>query len=405
MLRTPCCLFLLIPSCYAHLLKQLVFVVVFVGLPACRRVRLAGESAMSQRPYAGNMAPQVMLRDFLLHVVSLSDCRLAGKEPASAPTEMHVEARGVVMNAIDGVALLNSMYCDRETASDGNCGPDSLLRNFETLGPVTPAIRQTLQILQQRRRPAALQHARAQLAKWVETHAAMSLMPDVTLADLVLMDKRYTSIADYARVMSRPRAWVDSPMLVAASGFFEIQLVVFVGKGEPQLLISPTVSGRDELPVVVIACVANVHYMALLPMNTEDLCETSAPPRGDPLLDEIAQARPGSLTPNHEVLQDASPVEEHEAYRGGLQSNAGMPAAMDEATVNFFRHCEAVASFDPWSIPSLNPSHTCDGKDVQSNSSFVLKCRSAIKILQMENDDVASGLLGKEFMTAIAKNT
>ena len=67
---------------------------------------------MSQRPYAGNMAPQVMLRDFLVHVVSVLDRRLAGKEPASAPAEMHVEARGVVWNAIDEAAVLNAMYCD-----------------------------------------------------------------------------------------------------------------------------------------------------------------------------------------------------------------------------------------------------------------------------------------------------
>ena len=347
-----------------------------------------------------------MRQDFLLQVVSLLDRRLAGEEPASAPAKMHLEAMRTVMDAIDKVAERNSMYCDRETANDGNCGPDSLLRNFETLGPASPAIRHTLQILQKRGRPAALQHVRVQLAKWVETHAAMSLMPNVTLADLVLMEQRYTSVVDYVRVMSQPRAWVDSPMLVAASGFFEIQIVMLAGDKEPQLLISPTVVGRDKLPAVAMACIANVHYIALRPVNREDLCETNARSSGDRLLDELSQQRQDTLARYHEVLQDSSQVEEHEVYRGVSQPNTGMPVAMDDATVKFFTHCEAVASFNPWSVPSPDPSHTSKViEDAQSSSLFVLKCRSAIKIMQIEQEDTASGLLGKELLIAIAKKT
>ena len=52
-------------------------------------------------------------------------------------------------------------------------------------------------------------------------------------------------------------------MLLAASGFFELQIVMLVGREEPQLLISPTVVGREELPVATMACIANIHFMAL----------------------------------------------------------------------------------------------------------------------------------------------
>ena len=52
-------------------------------------------------------------------------------------------------------------------------------------------------------------------------------------------------------------------MLLAASGFFELQIVMLVGREEPQVLISPTVVGREELPVATMACIANIHFMAL----------------------------------------------------------------------------------------------------------------------------------------------
>jgi hypothetical protein len=104
------------------------------------------------------------------------------------------------------------------------------------------------------------------LTTWIKSHASNQVLPQVTLRNFCEMESLHSSFAAYLANMLTPHSWIDARMLYAASAVFELQIVMIVGDGEPQLIAAHTVAGRsDPLPMAVIANVCNVHFWALTP--------------------------------------------------------------------------------------------------------------------------------------------
>ena len=62
-------------------------------------------------------------------------------------------------------------------AADGNCGPDAILRNLETMNLSCHHCQQILEVLRRRGRAAALQALRLKLLIWLRDHRGDEVLP------------------------------------------------------------------------------------------------------------------------------------------------------------------------------------------------------------------------------------
>ena len=115
------------------------------------------------------------------------------------------------------------------------------------------------------------------------------IAPGVSFEQWVTMEG-FESMAAYIAHMQRPGTWVDTPMLTAASGLFGMQIIVFVGRGDPQLLAAPSVQNLLIAPMATIACVANVHFFAVHP-EVHDV-DTHIPQPAEPCASSDAELLP-----------------------------------------------------------------------------------------------------------------
>jgi hypothetical protein len=102
------------------------------------------------------------------------------------------------------------------------------LRNILRLQLGNQRAQQIITHFQSHGRDAALQAMRCMLLLWIRDNANVEPLPGVSVASWVCMEG-YASMQAFIEAMRKPRVWVDTPMLVAASGVFEIQVVCFVG--------------------------------------------------------------------------------------------------------------------------------------------------------------------------------
>ena len=351
------------------------------------RLLLLALQAQSAPRFVRIGPPHSHLHDRVLAAVSNAEEAMSG-QATGLPATASLPAE--VVDAVDRAANENDLFVDRDTADDGNCGPDAILRTMETLGPVTRRAREALNILETRGRAAAIQWIRETCAAWVEAHACMMLVPGVSLSDLVLMEQRYTSVRDYARAMSASKVWIDTPMLVAASAIFEVQIVMFVGAGEPHLLMSPTLAGRSQIHTITLACISNVHFVALRPKPPNDDDTAPIHSETDPLLNYLASAIEDSSNESSAEYDNTVTVS-HTVPDTGLLVDADEP---------FYDRCEKIIEFRPWDMPTVH--HNVQTGGVQQNALEVLRMRNAAKMLQMEDVDKTSGE-NRETLHAIAR--
>jgi len=146
----------------------------------------------------------------------------------SRPAEM-----AIVEQMMAQAVSQNGLRLDLETASNGDCGPDAVLRNILRLQLQGQRARQIARHFQQHGREGALQALRYMLLIWLRDHAHVEIVPGTTIEAWVCMGE-YASLEAYIAAMRQPRTWIDTPMLVAASAVFDMQFVIFVGRGEPE---------------------------------------------------------------------------------------------------------------------------------------------------------------------------
>lgn len=93
--------------------------------------------------------------------------------------------------AINSAAAKNGLQVDTDTAADGDCGPDALLRNLER--HAADGDYGTRACTQLKGRKPALNLLRKLLVQRVKSHSSTSVLPDLTLRALCCMDSHYTS--------------------------------------------------------------------------------------------------------------------------------------------------------------------------------------------------------------------
>ena len=197
--------------------------------------------------------------------VAIAYSCLTSLPPAPAPEEELPNGWNQVESALEAVAHTNGLMLDRETATDGDCGLDALLRNIQRLSRLNKHAQDVLSVLQCKGRKAALTALRLKLLIWLRDHRNEEILPAVSIEDWVAMEPGMDSFAQYMTAMRQAGCWIDTPMLHAASALLGIQVVCLVGSSDPQLIVAPSVVASTEVETAIIANVGNYHFYALYP--------------------------------------------------------------------------------------------------------------------------------------------
>ena len=193
----------------------------------------------------------------------LPDCMATASRSEPCLTKKNREA---IEAAIEARAQDNGLTIDHATLTDGNCGPDSILRNLERLQPTDTNSSKILRVAA-RDRHRALAAMRLMMCIWIRDNASVEVLPGTTIEQYVQMDG--DSIDTYCVGMRQPGAWIDTLMLFAASAVFNIQLVCLMP--EPQLICAPSFVGQQSL---LVCAIANLwHFWALEPKPPEEIVE------------------------------------------------------------------------------------------------------------------------------------
>ena len=346
--------------------------------------------------YVPQGPPQTELVNFLVEAFAHA---AVSSDASSSDNLLAPGGRGreQVLCAIEAVASRNGLCVDHDTVSDGDCGLDALLRNLLRLQLGNPAAVQLAQCFHAKGRGSALHAMRLKLLIWIRQHANLEIVPGMTLEDLICMDTNVQSINDYTQHMRKPHTWIDTPMLLAATAVFHMQLVIIMGKAEPQLIASTCIMGHAELPVAAIARVNNKRFMALFPAPL---------PQGG-TLDPGEGAREA-----HDLLgQDVLPGESHDGAEPCEEQCARTSAELPQAhdTWDLFALAEQLAQWAPWG-PSASTelsllSKKQDGdnlQDVAANVFQVLQWRNCVKLQQWEKSE-RHGDVSRDHVYRVAK--
>ena len=239
--------------------------------------------------------------------------------------------------------------------------------NLQRLHFQTDPAASILSLMETKGLDASCQALRLKLLMWIRSHGAEEVVPDVTISDWVEMDG-YSSLSHYIEQMKLEKAWIDTPMLLAASAVFELQLLVFLDDGRPHLPASQQMQKKNSAQVCLLANTLNVHFFAVRPVPRDNLepCKTSS--------DMVCQHLPDPDRADSESLSDASDTEL-------------TPVIPDQDVT--FRLCCALIKWDPWG-PSLDSEipdllSRLEGTDEPFEGiSQTLQWRAALKLLQHE---------------------
>lgn len=296
----------------------------------------------------------------------------------------------------------NGLRLDQETATNGDCGPDAILKNILRLKLTCPRAQQLRKHYQKHGREAALRALRIMLLIWIREHANTEVVPDVTISAWVQMEG-YASLEEYMATMRVPRTWVDTPMMLAASGVFDMQMVCWVGPGEPELIIAPEhAASNKNLPVALIANCGNIHYYAVEPDVAADQptdLSSAVDMTGDVLLAKMCMAQSSE---NQEDLT------RNEEPRWSVQPAAEAP--QDPLVENTFALCRCLQKWSSFDVPTqelmdiLKQQKHADATDMASNTLQALQWRDAYKLCQWEELERQSGV-DREHVYGVAKRS
>ena len=341
--------------------------------------------------------PLLDLTDF---AVTMHGQLLQGRYRAPSPDDDKPEGMQHVEQAMAAAVAENGLALDVETATNGDCGVDAILRNLARLRLANPRALQLLNILQTRGRDAACAAMRLMLLIWIRDHAAFEVIPGVSIAAWVAMEG-YVSVAAYVAAMRVPRTWIDTPMVMAASAVFNIQFVCFVGRGEPHLVAAPEIAASSsDVPVGFLANSNNVHHYACHPGVEAGGCDSAD--GLDAAGDELMMSMVGASAFSASVGDPESEPAEEQGTR--------TPAAnLSVHNSNLFALCSCLNKWeDAFAAPSpeilglLCEVEAGSPGDAVTSCFEVLQWRDAIKLLQWELLEFSSGL-NREHVYQVAR--
>ena len=164
----------------------------------------------SQWQYMSFGPPQVHLADAAAASMDLvsDSCRPAGAVPQNWDQ---------VGQAVSAVASASGLALGCNTWSDGNCGPDSVLRNLERLRPCNAASQAVLKTLAEQGRHSAIQQIRRLAGRWMRRHSSHEILPATSLETWVMMENRYVDFRAYVHAMEQDTTWVETPFFLRAA--------------------------------------------------------------------------------------------------------------------------------------------------------------------------------------------
>lgn len=224
---------------------------------------------------------------------------------------------------------------------------------------------------------------RLHLLIWLQANRRVEIVPGVSVEQWATMEE-YENMNAYVAHMHTSGVWIDTPMLFAASAVYGVQIVCFVGKGEPEAIIAPSVAVLQEAPVCTIANINNVHFVALHPDQCEAPVAGPSDSKGDLLLlpsaadeagdDEACAPSEDQWVRGHTVDHDAS---------GSMMVLGGLIFAWQPFST------EGMQSDIKEAIRGLDIDQTLD------TTSYVfqtLQWRDAVKLWQWEQKDKSEGV-------------
>ena len=307
---------------------------------------------------------------------------------------------GSVPDSVEG-ALMESvgqrgLELDTDTLTDGNCGLDAVLRNLERLGNPNPDAARVLELLARKGRQKATQAMRLMLLLWIRKNRDVLLAPDLTVGQLAVVDGQ-EPLEHYIHNMAKQGEWIDTPMLLAASAVFHVQLICFVGHGEAQLLAAPSIVGLSEdVPVAFIANANNVHFYACRPAASDEWCS----------LDASIDDGDGLALPLQSSSADGGCERDVEEPSEGQLCRAASVGALSTQASNLFTFCQAINVWSPFGPPDdrvLDLLKLIEGVPLADTPGLVLEVlqyRDAVKLLQWE---ALESKLDREHVYQLAK--
>ena len=282
----------------------------------------------------------------------------------------------VSQDSLSDAVGLQGLELDQDTVADGNCGLDAILKNLERLQEVAhPEAAKFLELLRRKGRGAALLAMRLRLLIWIRDNRGVVVIPETSLEQLVTMGE-YGSLSQYIEAMKKDHTWIDTPMLIAASAVFRIQMICFVGRGEAHLLAAPEIADLTvDVPVAFIAHSSNVHFYACRPAVEGYDVELGEVDHDDLLLSSL------------QVPADDGRIEEPSE---GQHSRGTDPGSLDAQGTNLFLLCKCLNAWDPFGKPDeqvLAALKAIEGGQLSDTAAVVLdvlRYRDAVKMRQWE---------------------
>ncbi|MDA8582852.1 hypothetical protein N9L68_01440, partial [bacterium] len=364
-----------------------------VALAACAPGALGG-------PWSNlfQTAPLLDLRDHALAAYSLL---AAGEYAKPAANDTNLDSINIRGRAMDEVVSRNGLALDHDTLANGDCGPDALLRNIERLDlqcELNASAKKVLTVLQKRYRDRAIMAMRLMLVIWLRDHANDELLPGTSIAEWVAMEG-YESMDAFIADMRRPRTWITTPMMVAASAVFNMQIICFVGGDEPQLVAAQAVLEQyRDVPMVFIANSNNVHFYAVQPQPAApNDCEQEVP-ADDDIFTEFMQ----------NGLELAVGRDDNETFISEDQTVRTEAIPQESAlSKDLYTFAQAMTHWKPFAAPKIDMNNLVHSITASDHTSAVpsmeaLRWRDFIKLAQWEDVEREAGI-HREHVYAIAR--
>ena len=254
---------------------------------------------------------------------------------------------------------------NHETVTNGDCGVDAILIGLELIENPNEKIKMLMKIKPRAERLSAMRRLQV---KWLKKNATHEIVPEVSVQSWVTMDGRYDSMDKYIEAMRLPGVWVDTPMLYAASAWWEVQIVCYVGEA-PQLLAASSVVGR-KLPVVCMANFSNIHFYAVRVLSQDEVPISNAP------------GPQSAIVASQRVDEEDDDVD---AF-----ASCVLPAARPKDRT-LLELASTLVGWDPFGdthdaglIKLLDNLTKADTMDASSGTFVVLRTREAIKLYEWE---------------------
>ena len=227
---------------------------------------------------------------------------------------------------------------------------------------------------------------RLQALTWIRDHIDDDVLPDVSLGQMIAMETR-GSANDYIKNMRANGVWVDTPMLLAASAVDNVQLLVFLGPREPQLVAAPSVAASEtEVPVCTIANRCNRHFYACRPEPVPEQQSLQEAITDD--ADRLRASMVDGDTANAPQCDHSEPSE----AQCTLGRRTAEPLEVQRG-VALFAFCEAISGWNAFGAPDkkvaekLLALETATSTDPARTCLETLEYRHAIKMLDWESKE------------------